>query len=167
MQKFGESGASRPLLRAVGLLLLLLAGGCASRGALPPTPPQGSAALGDGASIAATALAFRGVPYRSGGADPSGFDCSGLVQYVFAQHALGMPRTVREQFEIGRSLRRGRLRAGDLVFFATSGDDVSHVGIAVDGDRFVHAPSTRGSVRVESLESEYWRERFAGARRVE
>jgi cell wall-associated NlpC family hydrolase len=158
----------------VGAVLTLagLGAGCASSGAVPrpfPSPRGSPGPIGsiDGHALATTALGLQGVPYRAGGTDPSGFDCSGLVQYVFAQHAIGMPRIVRDQFEAGRGVDARDLRPGDLVFFVTSGGDVSHVGIAIGGERFVHAPNARGAVRVESLEASYWRDRYAGARRVE
>lgn len=159
--------------RLVPILFLSLTGailtGCGSAGRRPPiarpAPPGGVEAPAP-AGIAATALAFRGVPYRPGGADPSGFDCSGLVQYVFAQHGLAMPRLASEQFAFGRQVGRGDIEAGDLLFFATGGRGVSHVGIAVDETRFVHAPTTRGVVRIESLATPYWRTRYVAARRV-
>jgi cell wall-associated NlpC family hydrolase len=120
----------------------------------------------DGYAVAGTALGLRGSPYRSGGADPSGFDCSGFIWYVFAQHGLAMPRTVADQFQVGREVSSTGLEAGDLVFFRTDGGSISHVGLSIGGDEFVHAPSARGEVRVERMGSSYWRSRFAGARRV-
>jgi len=129
-----------------------------------PAPPFGG---GDGYAIAGSALSFRGVPYRNGGSDPSsGFDCSGLVQYVFAQYGLSLPREVREIYREGKSVDRGRLEPGDLVFFSTTSPGVSHVGIALGGSQFVHAPSRSGVVRVEEISSEYWARRFVGARRL-
>ena len=77
-----------------------------------------------------------------------------------------MPREVRQQFRIGRNVDRGRLEPGDLVFFSTVAPGASHVGIVIGGDQFVHAPSERGVVRVESLSSQYWSSRYIGARRV-
>ena len=151
---------------------------CASSGAVPqpfpsPTPPGAPApppahpvAGADGYTIAGTALKLRGAPYRDGGSDPSGFDCSGFIWYVFAQHGVRVPRTVGDQFRAGKPVGRESLEAGDLVFFAMSGSDVSHVGIIIGADQFVHAPSSRGEVRVERLSSPYWSGRFAGARRV-
>ena len=105
------------------------------------------------------------MPYRNGGADPSGFDCSGFVWYVFAQHGVMVPRTVTQQFEEGASVDPAQLAPGDLVFFRVAGQSVSHVGMAIGGDEFVHAPSSRGEVRVERLGSTYWASRFAGAKR--
>jgi len=111
-------------------------------------------------------LSFQGTPYRAAGADPSGFDCSGLVQYVFWQHGVAMPRTVAEQFRAGRQVDDDGIQPGDLVFFRIGAGMVSHVGIAVGGGQFVHAPKERGTVRVESLAAPYWATRYAGARRM-
>jgi cell wall-associated NlpC family hydrolase len=113
-----------------------------------------------------TALSYRGVPYRNGGSDPSGFDCSGLVQWVFAQYGLRLPREVREQYQVGTMVDRNEVQAGDLVFFETVSHGASHVGIALGGDQFVHAPSSRGVVRVENYTTDYWKRRYVGARRV-
>ena len=116
--------------------------------------------------IVGTALGLRGVPYRSGGSDPSGFDCSGFVWYVFAQHGLALPRTVSELYDVGARVDSDDLEPGDLVFFRTEGRVVSHVGMAIGGEEFVHAPNSRGEVRVERMGSGYWLSRYAGARRV-
>jgi cell wall-associated NlpC family hydrolase len=105
------------------------------------------------------------VPYRNGGTDPSGFDCSGLVQYVFAEEGIALPRTVGEQFHSGQPIKSDELEPGDLVFFTTVAPGASHVGIAIGGDEFVHAPSSNGEVRVEHLSASYWARRFVGARR--
>jgi hypothetical protein len=155
--------------------LVLLGGmlaGCASTGAVP----RPFTVHGDGSEIpsrpipgdtlADDALTFQGTPYRAAGADPTGFDGSGLVQYVFARHGIAVPRSVAEQFRIGRDVDADRLEPGDLVFFRINARDVSHVGIAVGGGRFVHAPSERGAVRVSLLGAPYWAKRYAGARRV-
>jgi cell wall-associated NlpC family hydrolase len=119
----------------------------------------------DGYSVSSTALSLRGVPYRNGGTDRQGFDCSGFVQYVYDQHGMKMPRDVRQQFEVGREVDADALEPGDLVFFTTVAPGASHVGIAVGGDQFVHAPSSAGVVRVENLSSSYWASRFVGAKR--
>lgn len=115
-------------------------------------------------SLLATAMHLVGTPYRNGGTDPGGFDCSGFVYYVFAQQGVFVPRTVADQSGIGS--RVAQVRAGDLVFFRTSGRGPTHVGIALGPDRFVHAPSSRGEVRVEPLARPYWADRFVEARRV-
>jgi cell wall-associated NlpC family hydrolase len=120
----------------------------------------------DGYALTGTALSLRGIPYRNGGTDPNGFDCSGFTQYVFAQHGISIPREVREQFRVGNSVQADQLVAGDLLFFTTTDPGASHVGISIGGDEFVHAPSSTGVVRVERLGSSYWSPRFLGARRV-
>ncbi len=113
-----------------------------------------------------TALALRGTPYRNGGGDPSGFDCSGFVQWIFAQHATRLPRETQQQFQVGSAVTLEHIQPGDLVFFETVARGASHVGLAIGGDQFVHAPSSRGVVRVEHFTIAYWATRFIGARRV-
>ena len=108
-----------------------------------------------------------GSPYRDGGGDPSGFDCSGFVQYVFGRHGWSLPRTVADQYRAGHPVAASDVRPGDLLFFATLGDGPTHVAIALDGGRFVHAPSGRGRVRVEAFSGRYWPPRFVGARRLD
>jgi len=117
-------------------------------------------------AVVNTALEFRGVPYRNGGSDPSGFDCSGFVQYVFAKFGTVLPREVRDQYREGRSVDLDEVKAGDLLFFETVGRGASHVGMVVGAGEFVHAPSSRGVVRVERYDADYWATRFVGARRV-
>ena len=175
-------------MRALLVILASTCCACASTGATPrpfPTPgprpgdtpaaslpnggtsPTGTLPLKTGGyEISGTALSLRGTPYRSGGVDRKGFDCSGLVWYVFAQHGLAVPRTVAEQFHGGSEVQPAELRPGDLVFFDTAGGGASHVGIVVGGDSFVHAPASNGVVRVDRLGSTYWSARFIGARRI-
>jgi cell wall-associated NlpC family hydrolase len=131
-----------------------------------PAPPAPQSGAFDGYALAGTALALRGTPYRNGGSDPNGFDCSGFTQYVFAQYGVALPREVREQYRVGKSVKPENLVAGDILFFATTDPGPSHVGIAIGGDEFVHAPSTTGVVRVEHLSSTYWSPRFLGAKRL-
>jgi peptidoglycan endopeptidase LytE len=114
-----------------------------------------------------TALTLQGVPYRWGGETPDrGFDCSGFVRYVLGQHQLPAPRTAVEQFQLGTRIDLSQLRAGDLVFFSTVAPGASHVGLAINGDEFVHAPAASGVVRTERVRSPYWQTRFVGARRI-
>jgi len=133
-----------------------------------PRPPSAPARPSfDGYALVGTALSLRGAPYRNGGTDPSGFDCSGFTQYVFAQYGIALPRDVREQYREGKTVKAEDIQAGDLVFFTTTDQGASHVGIAVGGsDEFVHAPSSTGVVRVERLSSRYWSDRFLTAKRV-
>jgi cell wall-associated NlpC family hydrolase len=116
--------------------------------------------------IVADALTFRGAPYRNGGSDPSGFDCSGFVQWVFALHGIALPREVRDQYRVGSDVDEDQVQPGDLVFFETVAKGASHVGIAIGNGEFVHAPSSRGVVRVERYTGAYWAQRWIGARRV-
>ena len=165
--------------------LATLSAGCASTGAVPKpfptaggrprtgapmepgTPSEPGRSLpADTYALVGTALDLRGVRYRDGGADPGGFDCSGFTQYVFGQHGVRLPRSVKDQFDQGTSVRPEDVREGDLLFFSTEGPGASHVAIAVGGDSFVHAPSSSGVVRVERVSSRYWANRFVGARRI-
>jgi cell wall-associated NlpC family hydrolase len=181
----------------VMMAALMLASACATTGAVPRPFPGATVAVApnapsapnaphapnapnapnsvdltarrfDGRAIAQFALGFRGVPYRLGGADPGGFDCSGLVQYVFAQYGIAVPRVVEQQYEVGDTIRPSDIKPGDLIFFNTkrSGDGASHVAIAIGQDSFVHAPNSTGVVRIETLGSAYWGARYVGAKRI-
>ena len=131
----------------------------------PAVPARAPGGL-DGYAVAGTALALRGTPYRNGGSDPNGFDCSGFTQYVFSRYGIPLPREVRDQYRTGRSVDPSDLAPGDLVFFATTDPNVSHVAIAIGGAQFIHAPTSSGVVRVEYMNGSYWASRFVGARRV-
>ena len=109
---------------------------------------------------------FLGVPYRNGGSDPSGFDCSGLVQWVFARHGAMLPREVKDQYRVGRPVDLRDVSPGDLIFFETVSRGASHVGVVIGEGRFIHAPSSNGVVRVEPYTANYWIRRFVGARRL-
>ena len=137
-------------------------------GAVAPTPapPRGPRSAIDGYALVGTALALRGTPYRDGGTDLSGFDCSGFTQYVFAQHGVALPREVRDQFRVGKSVKPEEVAAGDMIFFTTTAPGATHVAIAIGGDQFVHAPSSTGVVRIERIGSSYWAPRYLGARRL-
>jgi len=112
-----------------------------------------------------TAESMIGQPYRFGGAAPGGFDCSGLVEYAATRAGIYVPRTAAEQLRIGAPVRRTDLQAGDLIFMHLAGKEL-HVGIALDNQLFVHAPSSGGHVRVDSLIASPYAKGFIGARRV-
>jgi cell wall-associated NlpC family hydrolase len=117
--------------------------------------------------LAEFAMALRDIRYRRGGREPTtGFDCSGFVQYVFS-HSIGidLPDVAASQFQTGKKVSRGELKTGDLVFFHTRGQSVSHVGIYLDGGRFIHSPSTGKRVRVDELSDPYWSKRYIAAKR--
>jgi cell wall-associated NlpC family hydrolase len=111
-------------------------------------------------------MMLRGTRYRNGGSDPSGFDCSGFVQWVFGQNGIRLPREVRDQYDKGTKVELAGVQPGDLLFFQTVSRGASHVGLAIGGDQFIHAPSSRGVVRIERFSTSYWADRFVGARRI-
>jgi len=112
-----------------------------------------------------TAASMIGQPYRWGGAAPGGFDCSGLVEYSATSAGIHVPRTAVEQLRIGAPVKRTDLQAGDLIFMHLASKEL-HVGIALDSQLFVHAPSSGGHVRVDSLIASPYAQGFIGARRV-
>ena len=113
------------------------------------------------------ALKMVGKPYRFGGSTPAkGFDCSGLVQYSFRQAGVALPRDTEQQRRASASIQVSSLRRGDLVFFNEGWRRNSHVGIYLGSGKFVHAPSSGGHVRTESLDSPYWKKHLSDARRV-
>jgi cell wall-associated NlpC family hydrolase len=140
------------------------------RPSTPAVVPPGLASAPDSAiiqpALISLALSLRGIPYRNGGSDLSGFDCSGFVQWVFAQQGMALPREVRQQYQVGEDVESADVVAGDLVFFETVSRGASHVGIALGDGTFVHAPSSNGVVRIERYTSGYWADRWVGARRV-
>jgi cell wall-associated NlpC family hydrolase len=140
---------------AAALLLAGLAGGCG----LGKPSRLGSAA-------AQEARRHLGSPYKLGGLEPSGFDCSGLAYYVYHRLGLELPRSAAEQAVVGRKVRRNRLQAGDLVFFSTGrGREVTHVGIYLGGRKFIHAPGQGKTVTVSKLDSDYYSRNYHSARR--
>ena len=150
-----------------GLLVLAASAsliGCAARQPRPVVLPPGAAV--DGRAVARTAESVLGAPYRAGGALPDGFDCSGLVNYVFARQGVRVPRDVKSLAAVGSPIQRASVREGDLLFFTTTGPGATHVAIAVDRQRFVHAPKSGATVRIESLGSTYWAKRFLFGRRL-
>jgi cell wall-associated NlpC family hydrolase len=159
---------SRFLPRIALFSLLLALAACSSGPSLRAShlhAPDSVAANG----VLMRAIGLVGTPYHYGGNTPQGgFDCSGLVQFVFRDTAgIRLPRSTRELVAIDApAVRRDELQPGDLVFFAPGGGGASHIGIYVGEGRFVHAPSTGGTVRLDLLDSEYWRRSYSGARRV-
>ncbi len=135
-----------------------------------PSPPSETLLPPDpggerGMQAATLAIEQIGRPYQYGGETPAGFDCSGLVQYVYGQLGVSLPRTVAGQTRAGRSIPVNRLRPGDLLFFRTEGSRISHVGIFVGDGNFVHAPRRGQPVRRQQLSDSWWRGRLAMARR--
>jgi len=119
--------------------------------------------------IVSASLNALGVPYAWGGDKPDeGFDCSGLVLFVFRKAAgLDLPHRARLQRKLGKPVSLAKLEPGDLVFFNTRGNPASHVGIYIGNHRFVHAPSRGSKVRVDTLGNDYWAKRYTGGRRFD
>jgi hypothetical protein len=128
----------------------------------------GGKAKDTASDITSYALSLIGVDYRFGGNTPDqGLDCSGLIRYVFQQATgLSLPRSARDQARVGESVSKDKLQPGDLVFFNTRRFQFSHVGLYIGDNRFIHAPSQGGAVQVVSLDNDYWKKAFNGARRI-
>ncbi|MDR5866796.1 C40 family peptidase [Halomonas koreensis] len=140
-------------------LALLILSGCAG----PPLATQDGDGLSmDRALVLAEARQSLGIPYRYGGTDEAGLDCSGLVQRAYARAGIPLPRTSRRQHERLPPIERAR--PGDLLFFDTAGGgEASHVGIYLGDGEMIHAPGRGREVSVTSLSLDYWQERFLGA----
>jgi cell wall-associated NlpC family hydrolase len=165
------------------LLVWWLLAGCASTpipynpAKLPPqaTRPQsqqsadgagGATAMRNrGEDLADYALTLRGTPYRFGGSTRTGFDCSGLVFYAHRQLGLTVPRTSRDQAEQAEEVKQRKLQPGDLVFFRIGSRRVNHVGIYIGDKQFVHAPGAGKPVTINSLDDEFYADRFESAGR--
>ncbi len=155
---------TRPILAVVVAACVGWSAGCASGASTRAgraTPPSLAAA-----AVIDEARLLQGTAYSTGGVSPTGFDCSGFVQYLYRRQGVSLPRTAEAQFRSGRRIAADRIRPGDLVFFRTSGRRVSHVGVALGDGAFIHAPNVGSHVRIDRLEATYWKRRFAGARRV-
>jgi len=126
-----------------------------------PSPPPASPPPSTHGGVVGIALRYLGVPYRWGGASPSGFDCSGFLMYVFAKVGVYLPHSSYMQFRLGRFVPRSALQPGDAVFF----NGASHVGIYIGSGRFVHAPHTGDVVKISSLGDSWYSSTYVGARR--
>jgi len=149
----------------LAVLVLAMLAGCSSS---PEISRQSSVrASNDVASKAVDyAREMLGKPYKYAGDSPAGFDCSGLVKYSYGRAGLSMPRDTQAQHRMSVLVSAGGLREGDLLFFDQEGKKKSHVGIYLGNGRFIHAPSSGGKVRIDSLNAEYWKKHFVEARRV-
>lgn len=116
-------------------------------------------------AIINTAQNQLGIRYTWGGTSRHGFDCSGFVQYVFAKNNFNLPRTAREQWQVGDKVSRSELTPGDLIFFKTRNSRVSHVGIYKGDNEFIHASSAGGKIRTNELDG-YYAAHYVGARRI-
>lgn len=147
--------------------------------AAPPAPPPEKVTATEGnrrrglssrrgraiGGLLGTARKYMGVPYVWGGEDPSGFDCSGYLQHVYARHGIALPRTADLQFNVGKKVERGKEQPGDMVFFETYCPGPSHCGIYIGKGYFIHASSSRG-VTIANLGEDFFAARYLGAKRV-
>jgi cell wall-associated NlpC family hydrolase len=153
----------------MGLLLCLPAWSQDALSEPPPTPMSRLKSLTNRASeLALQAMSLIGIRYKRGGNSPeNGLDCSGLVHYVFKEAwGTNLPRTAEELSHVGEQVDTYDLRPGDLVFYNTLKRGFSHVGIYLGDNKFIHAPSSGGKVRIENMDVGYWKSRFNGARRI-
>jgi cell wall-associated NlpC family hydrolase len=144
--------------------------GCTAYRPEPPQPiPPAPAPRAERSEALLQTLLALGLDYRYGGKSPTtGFDCSGLVAHVYQQAwGIRLPHNTKAQSQAGTPVSLAELQAGDLVFYDTLKRPYSHVGIYLGDGKFVHAPKTGAQVRIESLKSAYWSQRFDGARRIE
>ena len=136
-----------------------------SRSSSAVTPLNSTSQPTKASAIIASGKQYIGVKYLFGGTTPSGFDCSGFVQYVFAKNGVSLPRVSRDQFQVGTSISFNNLKPGDLVFFSLAHNGgVDHEGIYVGNGQFINASSSKG-VTIYTLGS-YWQSAYAGAKRV-
>jgi cell wall-associated NlpC family hydrolase len=145
---------------AIVVLGVVLASAACSKAVIAPeiAVPAGESR---NAVVARMATAYLGAPYAWAGASPSGFDCSGLVAYVFARAGVSIPHNAAQQFQYGIPVPREQLMAGDVVFF----NRLHHNGIYLGAGRFIHS-SQPGGVKITSLDDEWFRTRWVGARRL-
>ena len=156
-------------LTLIALGVLLAACGSVPPSAERPEPFDGRPAASEkGNEVALFALGLIDTGYRFGGKNPdAGLDCSGMVSYIYERAAgMRLRGSAADIARQGRSIEAAKLRPGDLVFFNTRNAPHSHVGIYIGDNRFVHAPSRGGQVRVEQIDNRYWMRRFNGARRI-
>ena len=151
----------------VALLLTMMAmlAGCSSS---PEIPEQTTVRASN--EVASNAVVYAkqmlGKPYMYAGDSPAGFDCSGLVKYSYGRAGIWLPRDTKAQHRMSVLVSMHSLREGDLLFFDQEGRKKSHVGIYLGDGRFIHAPSSGGKVRIDSMNAEYWKKHFVEARRV-
>jgi len=143
---------------AIGLAILVTLGLTSSN----------AGAAGSGGEVVRVAKRYKGARYKWGGASPKGFDCSGFTWYVYQKAAnMDITRGVEGQWKRGHAVSRGKLRPGDLVFFENTFErGLSHVGIFIKGKNFIHAENENTGVVISSLDSDYYRKHYAGARRL-
>lgn len=152
----------------LGMFAILLLASCSSSPKFRGSPGSYGPGSRDPQrqEIVEYAKSFLGTPYRNGGTTRDGMDCSGLVINVYGHFDVRLPRTSRDQSRAGESVDRSSVEPGDLVFFKTGRQTVSHVGIYIGSGRFIHASTSARQVRVDELDDDYFKPRYVTARRV-
>lgn len=150
------------------VILAVLSSACSSPAAVKHHSLHNSSSSHHKSELVAKAHLLLGTPYRYGGNRPStGFDCSGFVQYAHATVGIELPRTSRKQYRMGKQIKKRNLRAGDLVFFRIdTKKTISHVGIYIGNNKFIHAPSSGKRVSIARLDNPYWQQHYDSARRI-
>ena len=158
--KYGYFLYKKSLLLIVILSSILLITACSSQ-------PKYAKSHNKKYKIIQIAKAQIGKPYRYGGSSPrSGFDCSGLINYSYKKVGLSVPRTTRQLYKATRPVNKNNLKAGDLVFFRINRRTISHVGLYLGNNRFVHAPSGGKKVNIANINDKYWKARFSRGGRI-
>lgn len=135
-----------------------------------PVPTATPAATQASSNVVQTASRALGTPYVWGGTGPDGYDCSGLVQWAYAQNGVNLPRTAQQQYNATQRLAQSDLKPGDLVFFANtyaSSEPITHVGIYMGNNQMINAPTEGKPVQVISMSNPFWASHYAGAGRVQ
>lgn len=158
----------RLILTVIGTIALMGCGGSRqhydfsglSRG---PSPSM----TADQSKVIKVARSMLGTPYVYGGKSPQGFDCSGLLYYVYRKAAkITLPRVSRDQVKTGRLVKGAALLPADIVYFKIKGEKSFHVGLYIGRGKFIHAPSSNGRVNIQDLNIHYWKSQYLGARRI-
>jgi cell wall-associated NlpC family hydrolase len=155
---------TRSLLASSAIIIGLLSGCASDPEVIPISYPQPVTAA---PPVVTYALSLQGAPYHYGSDNPQdGFDCSGFIHHVYQHQGVNLPRTVQDMADNLTPIEKNAVLSGDLVFFNTNGETFSHVGLYINNDNFIHAPSERtGKVLVSSLKNDYWHQRYTGVRR--
>ena len=150
---------------AISLTMMAMLAGCSST---PDIREQTSVRASN--EVASKAIVYAkqmlGKPYMYAGETPAGFDCSGLVKYSYGRAGIALPRDTKAQRRTSVLVSMRSLREGDLLFFDQEGTKTSHVGMYLGNGRFIHAPSSGGKVRTDSLSAEFWKKHLVEARRI-
>ncbi|PKR84954.1 C40 family peptidase [Heyndrickxia camelliae] len=126
--------------------------------------PAKEAAAASSPKVITVAKKYIGTPYRYGGITPKGFDCSGFVSYSYKKAGVALPHSAAAMFKKGKSVKKSKLKPGDLVFFNTGSKKVSHVAIYIGNNKVIHSVSK--GVKIDCLSNPYWKTRYIGAKRV-